>query len=260
MKVLLTGADGYIGAIMGPKLIEAGHDVVGIDTGYYRRGWLFDDGKRASDRRLQGSAAHRGGRSRRLRGGGASVGAVQRPDRRERSRSHHADQPQGLGRPRHQGARRRGEALHLCLLLLDLWRGRRRDAHRDLRSRTPDRLCPLQDPGRAGRARADGRDLHAGLHAQRHRLRRLAPPAVRHRAEQSRRFRAYDEGNPHDQRRLALAADHPYRGYLRGDALRAESAARRGGGRGLQRRRGLRRTTASARSPRSSPGPSPAAR
>lgn len=45
MKVLLTGADGYIGAIMGPKLIEAGHDVTGIDTGYYRRGWLYDDGR-----------------------------------------------------------------------------------------------------------------------------------------------------------------------------------------------------------------------
>jgi nucleoside-diphosphate-sugar epimerase len=45
MKVLLTGADGYIGAIMGPKLVEAGHDVTGVDTGYYRRGWLFDDGR-----------------------------------------------------------------------------------------------------------------------------------------------------------------------------------------------------------------------
>jgi nucleoside-diphosphate-sugar epimerase len=45
MKVLLTGADGYIGVIMGPKLIEAGHDVVGLDTGFYRRGWLFDDRK-----------------------------------------------------------------------------------------------------------------------------------------------------------------------------------------------------------------------
>ena len=42
---MLTGADGYIGAIMGPKLIEAGHDVVGIDTGFYRRGWLFDDNR-----------------------------------------------------------------------------------------------------------------------------------------------------------------------------------------------------------------------
>lgn len=45
MKILLTGADGYIGAIMGPMLIEAGHDVVGVDTGFYRRGWLFDDGR-----------------------------------------------------------------------------------------------------------------------------------------------------------------------------------------------------------------------
>ena len=45
MRVLLTGADGYIGAIMGPKLIEAGHDVTGLDTGFYRRGWLFDDGR-----------------------------------------------------------------------------------------------------------------------------------------------------------------------------------------------------------------------
>jgi nucleoside-diphosphate-sugar epimerase len=43
MRILLTGADGYIGAIMGPKLVEAGHDVTGLDTGFYRRGWLFDD-------------------------------------------------------------------------------------------------------------------------------------------------------------------------------------------------------------------------
>jgi nucleoside-diphosphate-sugar epimerase len=45
MRVFLTGADGYIGAIMGPKLLEAGHEVVGLDTGYYRRGWLYDDGR-----------------------------------------------------------------------------------------------------------------------------------------------------------------------------------------------------------------------
>jgi nucleoside-diphosphate-sugar epimerase len=45
MRVFLTGADGYIGAIMGPKLLEAGHEVMGLDTGFYRRGWLFDDGR-----------------------------------------------------------------------------------------------------------------------------------------------------------------------------------------------------------------------
>jgi nucleoside-diphosphate-sugar epimerase len=43
MRVLVTGVDGYIGAVLGPKLIEQGFDVVGIDCGYYRDGWLYDD-------------------------------------------------------------------------------------------------------------------------------------------------------------------------------------------------------------------------
>ncbi|WP_398471296.1 NAD-dependent epimerase/dehydratase family protein [Tardiphaga sp.] len=45
MRVLYTGADGYIGAVLGPKLLDYGHDATGIDTGLYRRGWLFDDGR-----------------------------------------------------------------------------------------------------------------------------------------------------------------------------------------------------------------------
>lgn len=44
MRVLYTGADGYIGAVLGPKLLAQGYDAVGVDTGLYRRGWLFDDG------------------------------------------------------------------------------------------------------------------------------------------------------------------------------------------------------------------------
>ncbi len=43
LKVIFTGADGYIGAVLGPKLLDAGYAAVGIDTGFYRRGWLFDD-------------------------------------------------------------------------------------------------------------------------------------------------------------------------------------------------------------------------
>ncbi len=39
MRVLFTGADGYIGAVLGPKLIEHGYDAIGIDTGLCRRGW-----------------------------------------------------------------------------------------------------------------------------------------------------------------------------------------------------------------------------
>lgn len=41
MKVLFTGADGYIGALLGPYLLERGVDAVGLDTGYYRQGWLY---------------------------------------------------------------------------------------------------------------------------------------------------------------------------------------------------------------------------
>lgn len=43
MRILYTGADGYIGAVLGPKLLGCGHAATGIDTGLYRRGWLFDD-------------------------------------------------------------------------------------------------------------------------------------------------------------------------------------------------------------------------
>lgn len=43
MKVLVTGSDGYIGAILGPTLLERGLDVVGIDCGFYRDGWLYND-------------------------------------------------------------------------------------------------------------------------------------------------------------------------------------------------------------------------
>lgn len=41
MKVLFTGADGYIGALLGPYLLQRGVDAVGLDTGYYREGWLY---------------------------------------------------------------------------------------------------------------------------------------------------------------------------------------------------------------------------
>lgn len=46
MKVLLTGSGGYIGIVTAPYLIERGHEVVGVDTGYYESGWLFHSGQR----------------------------------------------------------------------------------------------------------------------------------------------------------------------------------------------------------------------
>ena len=46
MRVLVTGTDGYIGAQLGPYLLERGHDVIGLDTGFYRDAWLYHSGMR----------------------------------------------------------------------------------------------------------------------------------------------------------------------------------------------------------------------
>lgn len=41
-RVFLTGADGYIGTMLGPALMERGHEVTGCDTGFHRIGWLYN--------------------------------------------------------------------------------------------------------------------------------------------------------------------------------------------------------------------------
>jgi len=45
MRVLATGTDGYIGALLGPYLMERGVEVVGLDSGFYRQGWLYPSHK-----------------------------------------------------------------------------------------------------------------------------------------------------------------------------------------------------------------------
>ena len=45
MKLLVTGVEGYIGCLLAPFLQARGHEIVGLDTGYYRDGWLFSDQK-----------------------------------------------------------------------------------------------------------------------------------------------------------------------------------------------------------------------
>jgi nucleoside-diphosphate-sugar epimerase len=40
VRVLVTGTEGYLGCLVAPTLFQDGHDVVGLDTGYYKAGWL----------------------------------------------------------------------------------------------------------------------------------------------------------------------------------------------------------------------------
>jgi len=45
VRVFVTGVNGYIGAVLAPYLLERGMTLVGLDTGYYRDGWLYSDNR-----------------------------------------------------------------------------------------------------------------------------------------------------------------------------------------------------------------------
>jgi nucleoside-diphosphate-sugar epimerase len=45
MRVLLTGSDGYLGSLLAPALMRARHEVIGLDTGYYKERSLYRSGE-----------------------------------------------------------------------------------------------------------------------------------------------------------------------------------------------------------------------
>jgi nucleoside-diphosphate-sugar epimerase len=42
LNVVVTGTEGYLGCLTAPELMARGHSVRGIDTGYYKHGWLYN--------------------------------------------------------------------------------------------------------------------------------------------------------------------------------------------------------------------------
>ncbi|MCC5644938.1 SDR family oxidoreductase [Nostoc sp. CHAB 5824] len=42
MKILVTGTEGYIGSLLAPMLMQHGHEIIGVDTGFYKAGWLYN--------------------------------------------------------------------------------------------------------------------------------------------------------------------------------------------------------------------------
>ena len=42
MNILVTGTEGYLGCLLAGVLMREGHTVLGIDTGYYQQGWLYN--------------------------------------------------------------------------------------------------------------------------------------------------------------------------------------------------------------------------
>ena len=57
MKILVTGTEGYLGCLLAPLLIEKGHEVIGVDTGYYKVGWLYN-GTQATAKTLNKDIRH----------------------------------------------------------------------------------------------------------------------------------------------------------------------------------------------------------
>jgi len=49
MRAFVTGVNGYIGAVLAPYLSKRGIEVRGLDTGYYRDGWLYSDDRNLAD-------------------------------------------------------------------------------------------------------------------------------------------------------------------------------------------------------------------
>ena len=41
MRILVTGTEGYLGHVLVPTLVADGHDVIGVDTGFYREAQLY---------------------------------------------------------------------------------------------------------------------------------------------------------------------------------------------------------------------------
>ena len=156
MRVLVTGHLGYIGTVLTPMLLDAGHEVVGLDSDLYERctfgeaaGGPGDRGRRVDP---DGRPRRRARAAQGLRRGPPPRRAVQRPAGRPRRRPDDGDQPPRLGPARAAGQGRRGGAVRLLVVVQQLRRGRRRPARRVRGAQPRDRRT-------AGRRSCTERDV-----------------------------------------------------------------------------------------------------
>ena len=225
MKVLVTGHDGYIGTVLTPLLLEAGHEPRRARHQPVRQPRVRRDPGRPRARGRHPRRHRRG--ARRLRRRHPPRRALQRPARQPRPGDHLRGQPP---RERRAGARRprgRRPALPLLELVQHLRRRRRRHAARRERGLPPGHaLRRVEGAGGAGHRHARHRRLHPRLPPQRHRLRRLPPHARRHRGQQPRRLRLRDRRGADAVRRHAVAPARPRRGHRARLHRRARGARR----------------------------------
>src|SRR4029077_1164196 len=44
MRILVTGTEGYLGSLLAPELVRRGYEVIGLDTGFFKKSMLYRDG------------------------------------------------------------------------------------------------------------------------------------------------------------------------------------------------------------------------
>ena len=194
MRVFVTGVNGYIGAVLAPYLMERGMKVVGLDTGYYRDGWLYSDNRRCAATPLHPEQGSAGGDRRRI-SPGARLSCIWPSSPTIRSARTiptvtHQINHRGSVALAQQAAAGRHPALRLHLFVQRLRRRHRgisgREPRRSIR-RPPTRECKVLVERDLRRWPA--RDFCAGVPAQCDRVRPVAAHALRHRAQRSVRAR-----------------------------------------------------------------------
>ena len=218
MRVLVTGHLGYIGTVLVPVLPGRGPRRRGP-----RHATCTAAARSATRPRMPSVPAIdadlrdvRARAARRDRGDRPPRGAVQRSAGRPRSRTLTYDiNHQARVRLARLGRERGRRALPVLVIVQQLRGGGGAmldETRRSARSRAygESKVRVERDIAALRRTR-----LHGRLAAQRHRVRRLAAPALRRRAQQPRRVGAHHRRGAAQERRDAVAADRPHPGHRR---------------------------------------------
>ena len=238
MKVLVTGTEGYIGAVVPQALMERGHEVIGVDAGFHRSGLALRQQRPGDpeDTREGHPAARRATISR------ASMrSCTWRSCRTTPSASSTRRSPM--------------TSTTSARCISRSWRSSRASSGSSTRRRAASTGSPRTTWSTSSRPRTRRRrtpsarhssnetsalladdELLAHVPAQRDRLRRLAPDSLRHRDQQPVRPRVDDRRDPHGERRDAVAPVRAHQGHRDGDRLHARRAPRGRPRRDLQRR------------------------